>query len=314
MAITDYLSQTFPGVRVTSTKRNPNSPLGRANPRSYHNIGQAVDIAPIPGMNFNDYVNRVKQDYNVLEARDEVNNPSSHATGPHWHLAYGDRKEQKVNPFNRPQPNYNTPGIGDDVQRQRVGLAGLLDPSMQIEAPQPDTSGLASLMPTGKAYKRGTGRDILGSIFDAMATFGGGQPNYWNSVNKEQDDLQARVEEERQRLAQLRQPKYMEVGGNLISLNQETGQATPVYSPGPKQPDWLGEAQAFNALPPDQKAMVAQFKDVMSPIAVSGPQGTVRVPRLYGQQQAPQVQPGTVQDGYIFMGGDPANPASWRKQ
>lgn len=314
MAITDYLSQTFPGVRVTSTRRDPNSPLGRANPRSYHNVGQAVDIAPIPGMSFNDYVNRVKQDYNVLEARDEVNNPSSHATGPHWHLAYGSRKEPQVNPFFKPQPNYNTPGIGDDVQRQRVGLSGLLDPSAQIEAPQPDASGLASLMPTEKAYKRGTGRDILGSIFDAMATFGGGQPNYWNSVNQEKQDLQARVDEERQRMAQLRQPKYMEVGGNLISLNQETGQATPVYSPGPKQPDWLQEAEAFNALPPEQKAMVAQFKDVMSPIAVSGPQGTVRVPRMYGQAPTPQIQPGTVQDGYIFMGGDPANPASWRQQ
>ncbi|MDE2428179.1 MAG: hypothetical protein KGM99_05590 [Burkholderiales bacterium] len=291
MSIAQYLSATFPGVRVTSTKRDPNSPLGRANPRSYHNIGQAVDIAPIPGMSFDDYVNRVKQDYNVLEARDEVNNPSAHATGPHWHLAYGDRKEQQVNPFNRPQTGYQTPGYGGDIQGQpRIGLANLLDPTAQIDAPQQDNTGLASLMPTEKAYKRGTGRDILGTIFDAMATFGGGQPNYWNSVNQEKQDLQAQVDAERQRMAQLRQPKYMEVGGNLISLNQETGQATPVYSPGPKQPDWLGDAQAFNALTPEQKAMVTQFLDVKNPIAVSGPQGTYRVPRGYGQPQTQQVQ------------------------
>lgn len=82
----------FPSARITQTRRDPASRLGRANPKSWHNrSGAAVDMAPIPGMTFEQMVGRVRQaGYRVIEARDEVANPSSHATGPHWHIVIGE--------------------------------------------------------------------------------------------------------------------------------------------------------------------------------------------------------------------------------
>lgn len=82
----------FPGAHVTQVRRDPNSALGRANPRSWHNrTGAAVDVRPIPGMTFEQYVNRIRQaGYRIIEQRDEVRNPSRHATGPHWHVVIGE--------------------------------------------------------------------------------------------------------------------------------------------------------------------------------------------------------------------------------
>lgn len=85
------IQQLFPGARITDNKRPANSALGRANPSSWHvRSGGAVDVAPIPGMTFDQYVSKVKAaGYNIIEAIDEVKNPSSHATGPHWHIVIG---------------------------------------------------------------------------------------------------------------------------------------------------------------------------------------------------------------------------------
>lgn len=80
----------FPTARITSTYRSPSSALGRANPRSYHNINQAIDIAPIPGIKFKDYVTSLRNaGVNIVEALEEVGaKRSKHATGNHWHIAY----------------------------------------------------------------------------------------------------------------------------------------------------------------------------------------------------------------------------------
>jgi hypothetical protein len=87
----EVIESLFPGVEVTSDNRAPNSALGRANPSSYHNTTDgAVDVRPIPGMTFDEFVAQVEAaGYNVVEKRDEVTNPSGHATGPHWHIVIG---------------------------------------------------------------------------------------------------------------------------------------------------------------------------------------------------------------------------------
>lgn len=87
------IKELFPGARVTSGYRGPDHPLSKANPRSYHSKTHgAVDIAPIRGMTFDQYIGRIRQaGYPIIEARDEVNNPSSHATGPHWHVVIGEK-------------------------------------------------------------------------------------------------------------------------------------------------------------------------------------------------------------------------------
>lgn len=81
----------YPGLRVTSNRRGKNDPLTKANPGSYHaNSNAAIDAAPIPGMTFERYVQGYRDaGYTILEARDEVNNPSGHSTGPHWHVVLG---------------------------------------------------------------------------------------------------------------------------------------------------------------------------------------------------------------------------------
>lgn len=85
------IKSLFPSARVTQVRRDPNSALGRANADSWHNrSGGAVDVAPIPGMTFEQYVGRIRAaGYPIIEARDEVKNPSGHATGPHWHVVIG---------------------------------------------------------------------------------------------------------------------------------------------------------------------------------------------------------------------------------
>lgn len=85
------IKDLFPSARVTSGYRGPNHALSKANPKSYHaRTAGAVDVAPIPGMTFNQYVSRIRNaGYRIVEARDEVANPSRHATGPHWHVVIG---------------------------------------------------------------------------------------------------------------------------------------------------------------------------------------------------------------------------------
>lgn len=87
------VQQLFPTARITSGYRSPGDPLSRANPRSWHTRSRgAVDVAPIPGMTFDQYLQRIRAaGHEIIEARDEVTNPSAWATGPHWHVVIGER-------------------------------------------------------------------------------------------------------------------------------------------------------------------------------------------------------------------------------
>jgi len=85
---TNVISSVYPNARITSGLRSAEDPLSKANPNSYHAKGLATDIAPIPGMNFDDYVQGLKDNgARVLEARNEVTDPVPYSTGPHWHVA-----------------------------------------------------------------------------------------------------------------------------------------------------------------------------------------------------------------------------------
>jgi len=97
----NLVKSLFPTARVTSTRRSPTSVLGRKNPRSYHNIGRAIDIAPIPGVTFKDYLSSVRGAFkdagiDIVEALEEVGKGrSKYATGDHWHIAYSAPKASK---------------------------------------------------------------------------------------------------------------------------------------------------------------------------------------------------------------------------
>ncbi len=87
----EVIASLFPDARITSGYRGPQHPLSKKNPSSFHarTIG-AVDVAPIPGMTFEQYVSRIRAaGYRIVQAKDEVRNPSKYATGPHWHVVIG---------------------------------------------------------------------------------------------------------------------------------------------------------------------------------------------------------------------------------
>lgn len=88
----DVIKALFPKARVTSTYRPSDHPLSKANPGSWHTKSHAaVDVAPIKGMSFEQYVQGVQDaGYTVLEAKNEVGSGrSAHATGDHWHIVLG---------------------------------------------------------------------------------------------------------------------------------------------------------------------------------------------------------------------------------
>lgn len=84
------IESVFPGAHVTESARDPDSRLGRANPGSQHiATNNAVDVRPIPGMTFDDFIQQLRDaGHEIIESRDEVRNPSGHATGPHWHVVF----------------------------------------------------------------------------------------------------------------------------------------------------------------------------------------------------------------------------------
>lgn len=252
MAFDAFLRQTFPGVRITSGRRDPNSPLGRANPRSWHNQGKAWDTAPIEGMDFKDYVSRIGQDYNILEARDEVTNPSRHATGPHWHVAVGDRKEKP--PVNNLASLLQ--GQPQLPQQQPTGLAGLLQQN-QIG----DPTAMPSLPETPqvklKAFdKGGNGWQIMGLIGDALQTAGGGRGTYAPAMM----DIREREELGRQKLAELMAQREQKQADRAAAL--EDWQFKEQYQRENPQPTQMTETErlieAAATLPDDdpKKAMI----------------------------------------------------------
>lgn len=98
--VVEILKSLFPTAQITSTYRSPKSRLGMLNPRSYHNIGKAIDIAPIPGIKFKDYVKSLENaGVNIVEALEEVGKGrSKYATGNHWHIAYDDGQKSPKSP------------------------------------------------------------------------------------------------------------------------------------------------------------------------------------------------------------------------
>lgn len=95
--IRDDFKALFPDYNPSSVDRAADHPLSLKNPTSYHNIangGRAVDVPPIPGMTFEKYVETWKKaGYDVVEALEEVGDKkTAHATGDHWHIAFGNKK------------------------------------------------------------------------------------------------------------------------------------------------------------------------------------------------------------------------------
>lgn len=87
------VKQLFPQARITSSFRPVGTKLagGQTHDASWHTQSHAaVDVAPIKGMTFDQYVSKFRAaGYQIIEARDEATNPSKWSTGPHWHVVLG---------------------------------------------------------------------------------------------------------------------------------------------------------------------------------------------------------------------------------
>ncbi len=77
-------------------------------------------------------------------------------------------------------------------------------------------------------------------------------------------------------------------------------------------PDWLRDAQVFNDLPQDQRQMVTQHRDAMFPVIYDeqGADGSIIRKQMQRSPGAPRR--GDVEEGHMFMGGDPSDPANWK--
>lgn len=152
----------FPTARITSTKRSPTSRLGMANPRSYHNIGKAIDIAPIPGVKFKDYLTSVKSAFKdagieLVEAIEEVGKGrSKHATGDHWHIAYSAPKKAAKAPEKAPEAAPKVEAPEDKAPEA---------PDFDMEAET--ESNFASLL-AGLGKKKRKGKKKLPGILDGL--------------------------------------------------------------------------------------------------------------------------------------------------
>lgn len=188
-------------------------------------------------MRFGDFIDRLKgAGVNVLEARDEVTNPSRHATGPHWHFAYGDKAKPRPAP-RTPDPQYNylamTPirnGV-DPLAPQAPTQQPFYAPStpappqpglaqMQQGMPQmPQQPNFAAMSPVGardplapkpKAFgKGGVGWQVLGILGDALRGYAGQNPVFAPAMmaqneaeredNRFRERLQAQIEMQREK-------------------------------------------------------------------------------------------------------------------
>ena len=165
----NLVKSLFPTARVTSTKRSPTSVLGRKNPRSYHNIGRAIDIAPIPGIKFKDYVSSLKNaGLDVVEAIEEVGKGrSKHATGDHWHVAYATGSKAPKAAVKAPKAA-KTPAPMPAMDVEKPDMPDMPDaPDFDLEAEtESNFASLLSKIGAGKK-KRSTKRKMPG-ILDGL--------------------------------------------------------------------------------------------------------------------------------------------------
>lgn len=283
----------WPNARITSGYRSPSSRLGRANPRSYHNLGSptdphAYDVAPIPGVSYADYIKGLKgAGIDLLETRDEQAHPLPWTTGPNWHTAFNPQGQSNMLQPRKPKAKPNQAPL-------QMAEAPMPDMAQGSLAPTDDTlSPLVKDIPkVGKGGIFGSGLngwDLVGILGDSYLEANGKDGVYLPAKQQHQQD-------------QYDREKWSAI------LEQKRQEALA-------PPQQFQNADYYNNLPkPDQQRYLGA-QDAMNPIVadIVQPDGSVRrsvIPRGGMSQAGPQ--PGAEEDGYIFMGGDPANPQNWR--
>jgi len=276
----ELLKQQYPGAFVTSGARDPNSALGKANPRSYHNVGEAFDIRPMPGVSFQTYVNNLKAaGLPVVEALDEAKNPKSWTTGPNWHIAFSGNKQVASNPidiirraqaFNVNIPQEQMPPAGGPMSAAPQAPAFDLQAALQQMA--------AQKLPLEQRKKIPTWAAILGVLGDSYSGAHGRGLGFAEGVQKQNEAFDERNFEREKLNAQIQ--------NDQVSLAAKLAE----------QPQFIQNLQAYQAMPPSQKRAYLQYLDATQPITVAMPQG----PQYQSRTQTKVVNGKT----YYNIGGD----------
>lgn len=263
----DMLRKLFPNANVTSGYRGSDHPLTRRNPSSPHAHGStdepgALDVAPIPGMTFDDFVSRAKSGgLPVSGALDEQAHPKPWTTGPNWHLSLLGAPQQVPQPkrtladLARPDLNQMAPV---NLATGPLGGGGATLGSLLQTMPQGDVPDHKGLFP-GKDWKTILPL-VLGSLADGLSGLSGQQGVFAPMMARRQD-REAEERQARERLA--------------AQIEQQRMRAQ-------EPPQFVQNLQAWMQLPEPLKRQYIEYQDITNPIAVSTPQGTQRVPRQMG--------------------------------
>lgn len=141
----------------------------------------------------------------------------------------------------------------------------------------------------------GVGRDIAGGIGDYLLQMSGMQPIYAPNM------LQQRDAEERRRMAE----QQRMAGREDYVWKAQYERANPK----PANNDTVNDLTWYKGLSDEDRKLYHQMKPVVGYMA----DGTPRVINPYEAQAPSAPKPGTIEDGHEFIGGDPSNPASWKR-
>jgi hypothetical protein len=114
--------------------------------------------------------------------------------------------------------------------------------------------------------KREVWRDVLGSVFDAMATLGGGQGNYWNGVQQQQDQYREDQKDYQGLQQQVNMAKYK---GDL-SLYESAMEAAQ----GPKPTAMMQNFDYWSGLDENGRANFQRYQDAVKPTIIQNWDGT----------------------------------------
>jgi len=139
----------------------------------------------------------------------------------------------------------------------------------------------------------GIGRMIAGGLGDVLLQRTGGQPIYQQHMMQQQA-----LKQRQQMMQQQREADWQDF---QRQFDYTQAHQKPVNN------DTVNDFNWYKGLSAEDRALYDQFH----PVTMMGPQGPIAVPRptLGGMGGGPK--PGTIEEGYRFKGGNPADPNAW---
>lgn len=253
----DTIRGAYPNARITSGYRGPNHPLTKKNPSSKHALGTpdnpgAIDLAPIPGVRFDDLVSRMKREgLPITGALDEATNPMPWTTGPNWHLSLDPNQVKQPHQMTPAEMQARAAAFSVDIPDTTTGaLAQTAMTNALLPAPvaqqMPQAMAQRQAAETAKETGLFKGNDlaaIAGILGDALMAYGGLQPQFAPTMaSKSAMEREAELAMERERIkadAKAREPiEHTNQSGDVVRINPITGETEILYMDPVGKPQW----------------------------------------------------------------------------